>query len=144
MKKAIVVIVSAICFSGLAFANQLENCCEQNCDFEVVNVCCMTEEQLNAVMQSKCSDVVVEFTKGTILPLSVFLCGDLVSLEKCEGQVEIKQTFYVTWCQDELMFSTDLCEWKTFCEFATGTASASLGFQDGQPCLTAGAETNLR
>ncbi|MBI5346440.1 MAG: hypothetical protein HZB76_04790 [Chlamydiae bacterium] len=116
-------------------------------DLKVVNVYDLTNHDLNEIMQGKRPEVAIEFSAETTLPISFFIKGDLINLVKGEGnvgQIEVKQTFYARYIQDELILSSNLREWKPFLEFITGEESVSLSTQDGQPSIVFGAETNKR
>jgi hypothetical protein len=107
----------------------------------------LSDQELTEAMQGLHPEMAVEFSAKTILPIHFFLTGDLIHLLENEGSclsVEIQQTFYIRCVQEELMFSTNLMEWKPFLEFATGVASAGLNIQEGQPSLFIGSEANLR
>jgi len=116
-------------------------------NLKVVNVCDLTNSDLNEIMQGQRPDVAFEFSAHTILPISFFLKGDLVNLVENQenlGQVEVKQTFYARYVQEALILSSNLTEWKPFLEFITGEASIVLNIQDGRPSITFGAEANRR
>lgn len=114
---------------------------------KVINVCDLTDGDLNEIMQGNHPEIAVEFSAQTTLPIRFFLKGDLVNLVENDENfraVEIVQTFYARCVQQELILSTDLTGWKPFLEFITGNASVSLSIQDGKPSIVAGAETNKR
>lgn len=114
---------------------------------KVINICHLTDNFLNEIMQGYHPEVVVEFAAQTTLPISFFLKGDLVNLVENEdkfGLIEIKQTFYARCVQEELILSSNLIDWKPFLEFITGNLSATLSVQDGQPSIVVGSETNRR
>lgn len=114
---------------------------------KVINVCDLTDSDLNEIMQGNHPEMAVEFSAQTTLPISFFLRGDLVNLVENEGNfgaVEIMQTFYTRCVGQELILSTNLTDWKPFVEFITGNASVSLSIQDGKPSIVVGAETNQR
>jgi hypothetical protein len=116
-------------------------------NLKLVNVYDLSDHDLNEIMQGECPEIAVEFSAQTVLPISFFLIGDLVNLSGKQGnfvQVEVKQTFYARYVQEELIFSSNLTEWKPFLEFVTGTASVALSIQDGQPSIVFGAEANRR
>lgn len=115
-------------------------------DLKIINVCNLTDN-LNEIMQGHHPEVAVEFLAQTTLPMSFFLKGDLINLVAKEGNLgglEIKQTFYVRCVQEELIFSTNLIDWKPFLEFITGNVSVSLNIQDEKPSLLVGTEINQR
>lgn len=117
-------------------------------NLKVINVCDLTNSDLNKIMMiGNHPEIAIEFSAQTTLPMSFFLKGDLVNLVDNDENfraVEIVQTFYVRCVQQELMFSTNLTDWKPFLEFITGKASVSLSIQDGKPSIEVGAETNRR
>lgn len=116
-------------------------------DLKVMNVCNLTDNDLNEIMLGKHPDIAVEFSAQTTLPTSFFLKGDLVNFVENEGgygSVEIMQTFYARCVGQELILSTKLTDWKPFLEFITGNVSASLSVHDGKPFIVIGAEANQR
>ncbi len=116
-------------------------------NLKVINVCNLTNNDLNEITQGDHPEMAVEFSAQTTLPVSFFLTGDLVTLVENEGNfgaVEIMQTFYARCVGQELILSTNLTDWKPFLEFITGNISASLSIQDGKPSIVVGAETNQR
>ncbi|MBS4167511.1 hypothetical protein [Parachlamydia sp. AcF125] len=118
-----------------------------NQDLRVVNIYNLKDCELNEIMQGHRPEIAVEFTAQTKLPINFFLKGDLLNLQASEekfGTIEIKQTFYARSIGQELILSLNLADWKPFLEFITGTASAALSIQDGQPSIVVGAEANQR
>lgn len=116
-------------------------------NLKVINVCNLTDKDLNEIMQGNHPETAVEFSAQTTLPISFFLKGDLVNLVENEGNygaVAIMQTFYARCVQQELILSTNLTNWKPFLEFITGTASVSISIQDGRPSIVVGTEVNQR
>jgi len=116
-------------------------------NLKVVNVCNLTDYDLNEIMQGHRPDVAVEFSAHTALPISFFLKGDLVNLVENQGnfgQIEVKQTFYARNVQETLLLSSNLTDWKPLLEFITGNASISLSIQDDRPSIVFGAEANRR
>jgi hypothetical protein len=116
-------------------------------NLKVINICHLTDNDLNEIMQGHYPEIAVELPAQTIFPISFFLKGDLVDLIENEGKigaVEIKQTVYVRCVEQGLILSIDLKDWKPFLEFITGSVSVALSIQDGQPSLVVGTEANLR
>ncbi len=114
---------------------------------KVINICDLTDSDLNEIILGNHPEIAVEFSAQTILPISFFLKGDLVNLVENDENlrvVEIVQTFYARSVQQELILSTDLTNWKPFLEFITGNVSVSLSIQEGKPSIVVGAETNKR
>jgi len=153
MKKLIFLSLSltSICLSAFAASADFpinskswENPCQ---DLRVVNIYSLSDRELNKIMEGHHPEIAVEFSSQTSLPISFFLKGDLVNLVKSEGKfgtVEIKESFYVRLVEQELIFSTNLSEWKPFLEFITGNVSVALNIHDGQPSIVVGAQTNRR
>ncbi len=120
----------------------------------VINVCNITfEDDFNGFMMGQYPDVAIEFSSQTILPLSFFLKGDLLSLvgdNKNVGMLQVQQTFYaraVALKEDdeeevEFMLSTDLVDWKEFSDFVTGYLTVNLNVENGQPSIVFGGEVN--
>lgn len=153
MKKLIFLSLSltSICLSAFAASADFsinskswENPCQ---DLRVVNICSLSDQELNKIMEGHHPEIAVEFSSQTSLPISFFLKGDLVNLVESGGKfgtVEIKESFYARRVEQELIFSTNLSEWKPFLEFITGNVSVALNIHDGQPSIVIGAETNRR
>lgn len=116
-------------------------------NLKVINVCDLTDSDLKEIMLGNHPEIAVEFLAQTTLPISFFLKGDLVNLVENDENfraVEVVQTFYARYVQEELILSTNLTDWKPFLEFITGNASVSLSIQNGKPSVAVGAETNKR
>jgi hypothetical protein len=143
--------LASICLSVFAASADFpinSKFCENSCqELRVVNICSLSDQELNEIMEGHHPEIAVEFSPQTSLPISFFLKGDLVNLVETEGKfgtVEIKQSFYVRLVDQELILSTNLTEWKLFFEFLTGNTSVALSIHDGQPSIVVGAETNRR
>lgn len=116
-------------------------------DFQVVNVTCLSDHDLQEISQGKHPDLAVEFLAHTQLPISFYLKGNVIQLAENDekwGAIEIKQTFYGRCTGEELLLSTNLTDWKPFLEFFTGTTSASLSIQNGVSSIIIGTEANKR
>lgn len=107
-----------------------------------VNVNHLTQADMNEILQNPDPELAVEFPVDTLLPITFFLKGDVATIDGQE--VRVKRTFYIRCVGEELLFSTDMIEWKSMLEFLTGTASATLNIQDGRPAIACGVEANLR
>lgn len=153
MKKTAIMSLALMATCGSAFAasagspinSKTWETLSQN--LKILNVCNLTDNDLNEIMLGYHPEIAVEFSAQTTLPISFFLRGDLVNLVANEGNsgaVEIMQTFYARCVGQELILSTNLADWKPFLEFITGNASVLLGIQDGKPSIVVGAETNQR
>ncbi len=116
-------------------------------NLKVINVCSLTDNDLNEIMLGNHPEIAVEFSAETHLPFNFFLKGNLVNLVESEETlqaVEFMQTLYARCVGQELLLSTNLKDWKPFLEFITGNISVSLSIQEGKPSLVVGAETNER
>lgn len=153
MKKLVIVPLALMAICGSVFAASADfpinsktwETVSQN--IKVINICDLTDNDLNEIMLGNRPEIAVEFSAQTTLPISFFLKGDLVNLvENGESfrAVEIVQTFYARCIQQELILSTDLTDWKPCLEFITGNLSVSLSIQEGKPSIVIGAETNKR
>lgn len=139
--------LALVAISVSAFAAQHSSWEDPSQCVRVVNVHKLTENELGEILNGRCPEVAIEFSAHSTLPLSLFLKGDLVHLVGIEEKfaaLEIKQTFYAKFVEGELIFSTNLTDWKPFFEFITGNASIALSIQEGQPLIVVGAETNRR
>lgn len=153
MKKIAIIslVIRAICISGFAISADFLISSESSENFsqnlKVVSIWNLTDADLNEIMQGQHPDTAVKFSAQTVLPISFLLKGDLVNLIENEGRfgaVEIQQTFYARYVNDDLILSTNLVDWKPFLEFITGNTFVALTIQDGQPSLVFGSETNRR
>lgn len=116
-------------------------------NIKVVNVCNLTNNEWNAILQGNHPDRAVEFSAKTTMPISFFLTGDLVNLvddEVASKVLEIKQTFYMRCVENQYILSINLIDWKPFLEFITGTTSITADIDQGQPIVSIGAEMNCR
>lgn len=135
MKFLTIATCAAIGIFGTAFSAS---------DLNVVNLCELTNEDFNEILQGSHSDTAVEISAQTTLPISFFLKGELVNLDGNFGEVEIKQTLYARCVPQGLVLSTDLVDWKPFAEFITGKLSATLSIDEGEPSILVGAEIDHR
>lgn len=153
MKKLVIVPLALMAICGSVFAASADfpinsktwETVSQN--IKVINICDLTDSDLNEFIFGNHPEIAVEFSAQTTLPISFFLEGDLVNLvenDKSFRAVEIMQTFYARCVQDELILSTDLTDWKPFSEFITGNISVSLIIQGGKPSMAIGMEANKR
>lgn len=153
MKKLLIVPLALMAICGSVFAASADfpinsktwETVSQN--IKVINICDLTDSDLNEIMLGNRPEIAVEFSAQTTLPISFFLKGDLVNLVENDESfraVEIMQTFYARCVQQELILSTDLTDWKPFLEFITGNVSVSLSIQEARPSIVIGAETNKR
>ena len=141
--------LTATCLSAFAAELPLKATSWENraSDLTVVNIAHLADNDLQEITQGQHPETAVQFSARTILPITFFLKGDLVNLlgnEQTIGAIEIKQTFYARCVEKELIFSTNLTDWKSLPEFITGNASIVLKIEEGQPSLVLGAETNYR
>ncbi len=139
MKKYMILACTIACLS--IFAEDTISSLETPSDMKIVNFCDLTENDLEEVTQGLHPDKVIAFLADTTLPINGYLKGNLIHLVENEenwGAIEIKQTFYARYTDKELLFSSDLTEWKPFLEFITEEASITLSIQDGQTSLVIG------
>lgn len=152
MKKIVYLSLIAMSITLLACASCVDIPINKPCQYDsqnvrVVNVLDLNDQTVHDLRQGQHPDIAVEFTKGTTLPISFLLKGDLITFVEKDispGHIEIQQTFYARSIQNELMISTDLSVWKPFQEFITGNISAGFGIHSEQACITVGAEINQR
>lgn len=153
MKKIAIMslLLTALCISAFAVSAGLpinskawENLSP---NLRVVNICNLTDTDLNEIMQGHHPETAVEFSAQSTLSISFFLKGDLINLVENKekfGELEIKQTFYARYIDGNLLLSVDLREWKPLSKFITGNASIALTIQEGKPSILFGSETNRR
>ena len=136
MKKAILM------FLGIAFCWGAHG---EN--FHVIPVEHLTEKVLDELMEGRRPDVAVEFAAGSEIPVGFFLKGGLVQLKEGRvecGSVEFMQTVYARSVGGNLLFSSNLTDWKPLLTFITGNASVALSIEHNRPALLFGAEVNRR
>lgn len=120
-----------------------------NDNLVTVNILNLTNDEINTLVEGVTPHVAVEFSKDTILPLELFLKGNVIQIANGDTisgmQVKIEQTFYIRCVKDDVLFSSDLIEWKPFFDFITGTCSLTLDVQDEHfPTISIGAELDSR
>lgn len=97
---------------------------------QVIKIGELTPAMLEPIKEGEASDLAIEFTAGTLLPMHFFLTGDMVELqqtETCSPLLEIKRTFYAKPAGNDLLFSLDLNQWGPFQEIFTGFFGFSFG-----------------
>jgi hypothetical protein len=147
MKNFLILSLTACGACFLCFASIIDRESSEHL-LRVVNIFDITESELNRCVQGECSELAVEFSEGSILPLDMFLGGNFITFaaeEELHGlQIEVKQTFYIRCMEDDFIFSLNLEEWKPFFEFATGSISVALGTREGGPFVRLGADAGTR
>jgi len=153
MKKLFVTTVLAlgVCFSTCALASnhfKVQKALEgSNKDLVVINVMNLTDLELKEITQGDRPQIAVEFSEQTTLPLSIFLKGGVINLvgeEKPSIGLQVEQTFYIRWMQEQLLFSLNMTDWKPLAEFVKGTASVTMDIRDGVPSISVGAEVDFK
>jgi hypothetical protein len=77
----------------------------------------------------KMHGIAIEVSKNTLLPLKLFIKGDLIRLNEFESKdlsIEVLQKFYISVDGGDLVFSFDLKEFKPILEFITGNIVADV------------------
>lgn len=147
MTLALTAICGSVCAASADFPINSKPWETMSQNLKVINVCDLTDSDLNEIMLGNHPEIAVEFSAQTTLPIRFFLKGDLVYLVENDENfraVEIVQTFYARCVPQGLILSNNLTDWKPFLEFITGNASVSLSIQDGKPSIMMGAEANQR
>lgn len=153
MKRLVIMPLALMAICGSVFAVSADFAINSKTwenvsqNLKVINVCDLTDSDLKEILLGNHPEIAVEFLAQTTLPISFFLKGDLVNLVENDENfrtVEVVQTFYARFVQQELILSINLTDWKPYLEFITGNASVSLSIQDGKPSVVVGAETNKR
>lgn len=137
MKNVITILLATLSISSFAFAQD---------DIRVVHILDLTEKDLMEASQGFYPNLAVEFSKGTKISLRFCLSGNLLNLvdeNKDVGEVQIKQTFYLRFIDEELIMSFDLIDWKPFFEYLSGSASIGLEVDDETRALLFNSEINL-
>lgn len=109
----------------------------------------LTDQEIKRILQGEVPNTTIEFVAGSLIPLRLNLTGDLLSLHETSGSknsavLEVQQTLYVRYANEQLIFSTDLNEWKSFFEFVTGEVNTTVSVEDGQSVIVIDAELNRR
>lgn len=111
--------------------------------WDIIEIAHVTKDDLPALMSG---DLVLKFPAESRVPIALYLFGDffqLVNQEEVQSTIEIKKTLYVKWIENnDLAFSDDLINWKSFFEFFTG--NASIGTSETTLPLIIGAQLNHR
>jgi hypothetical protein len=122
-----------IVISFLLAALSLNSACFAESDLRLVNINELTEEDLIHASQGHSSDLVIEFPESTKLGIRFYLTGNLVHLldqNRDIGQVQVLQTFYLRFLDEDMIISFDLINWGHFYENLSGLASLTLKIND--------------
>ena len=76
--------------------------------------------------------IIVRCPKGSTLPLDFSVKGNTVSVPKVTCELKIEKDIYLAFVEDSLFLSSDLQDWKVFCDFWTGSCSFGAMIDDGQ------------
>lgn len=152
MKKNIMIAVlaAATLVSGSGIATELCYKWGKFLETKVENVIPIqevSEEMIERIMKGSCLDVAVECTAGTTISLRPFVKGDLINLDRIghsDLTLNVIKSFYLRSNGEEVLFSWDCQDWKTFFEFLTGNARISLSVKDDHVFAEMGAELNAR
>lgn len=101
----------------------------------IVNLYDLNDRMIEAFFTGENRDLILECQEGALLPCTLGVTGDFLSLEAAEPlYMRVLSTCYVR-CngQNHFLFSADLEEWKPFMEFFTGTVNLSLSTESGAP-----------
>ena len=137
MKKFAILTLTFSAIAISAFALEKEK--------SIVNFHELNEDIMHTLISDNA--LIVEFPKGSKLPLQGILTGDLLTIldGQVTTQVEVQQTFYVKYQYNDLYVSSDLVNWKPlFFEFITGEASLKMGVVENTPTITISADINKR
>ncbi len=145
MKSWILTNLLSLALVGRILAHDQQGSLSSQATGDILYLPYISQEEIQQFMDHP-SDIILVCPQGTTLPLSFFLTGDLLELEKSDHAaylLKIKQTFYLR-CQEKALFiSLDGLTWKTWQEMLTGMLSVNLSVADG-PQLQLGAEVHLR
>ncbi len=151
MKKYLLLTAAFCAIHTASFANNaLFKASDQETPLEKITVAkldSLKDPELKEIMAGNRPNLAIEFTEHTHLPISFYLEGDLAHLQESHDQwgcIEIQQTFYARYVENELMLSSNLTDWKPFTEFITGTMNVGLTVEDGKAFILIGAKTNRR
>lgn len=113
----------------------------------VIRLTELDEQTTQDFFNGKMSDSVLECSEGATLPLITILKGEFLASDPTENlsHLKILKTCYVRWKDtNNLLFSTDLQDWKEFSEFFTGSIKASVQTQNGKTVAGLELELNQR
>lgn len=113
----------------------------------IVNVKTLTEEMVQAFMEGEAENVILEISKGTLIPLNLVLSGNLVEILPREREpitFSIQQTFYLAITDYDVYLSKDLTHWSMASSFFSGDVSFRIDPTPQGPALTLGGEVNLK
>lgn len=116
--------------------------------FQVMTTTEITSQVYDEMLTGNLPTAVVELGEGTLIPLRLSLQGTLIDLEGSEEApyfVRIKSRLYLRFEQENSpLFSTDLIQWVTFEQLATGTLSAVFRVDDAGPFIGLSAAIDRR
>lgn len=92
------------------------------------------------------SNKIVEFKKGTRLPLKIFLKGEFFHLitEDYHTMIFIKKDLFIRIKDKKFLFSDDLKSWKEGSLFFIGNTNISIASKKGSPQIIVGTKLNKR
>lgn len=97
-------------------------------NYPVINVKNLTEEMVLAFMEGS-PNVILEFSKGTLIPLNTSLEGNVINiLPKDRGPIyfSIEQTLYIAFTDEDTFFSEDMNHWRQASAFFSGDINFSI------------------
>ena len=118
-------------------------------DLKVIPLKQISQEDLLQIRVSNKPEVsnglVIAFSKGDRLPLSLFAKGDFFHLANSSPhELVINTDVYVQLVDEGPLFSKDLKHWKTFSEMWTGKLDATLTEEHGEPALKLALSCDLK
>jgi hypothetical protein len=124
---------------SMAFSQQI-----YSQDLQIMNILDMDQKITEELLNGKLPHLILECSEGTTLPLNILLSGQYLELESTElppYTLKIVKTCYLKFIEEDVVFSSDLKEWKNFQQFFTGTIGLSL---ENRTALNLNIELNQR
>lgn len=117
-----------------------------NVECQVYSLSELTKDMLEDFFAGKTPGVVIECSQGAILPFSLSLKGEFLSLEESDTlrTIEVIKTCFIKFDKKTFLFSTNLQEWKDFKGFFTGRMGISLNVDQEVPAVDINIELNQR
>ncbi len=115
-------------------------------DNQVITLSELTKEMVEDFFAGKTSRFILECPQGAVLPFSLSLQGEFLSLSSDElpRTVKVLKTCYIKCVDETFFFSADLQIWKDFHEFFTGMMGVSLNVNERTPTVGLNIELNQR
>ena len=90
------------------------------------------EEVLVDLSEQVSPQIIVKCPAGSTFPLDFSVEGNSISVPRITCQLNMKKDMYLVFVEDSLFLSSDLQDWRVFCDFWTGSCSFGASIEDGK------------